>query len=135
MAYYIRLENAEDLTWLQNLLDRYVRKLKENTSLVNDNSEIVVRIYDASLSAQPTEEAAPMGVPQEVLDQDPRPKGKEPKDNYIPNYCPKHKKYSAQRVPGTDCKKCWETYRKFHPLDYDKALRRFKAKQSKETHS
>jgi hypothetical protein len=134
MAYYIRLERKEDIVWLQNILDRAVAKCKASPNNVPATIENVYRVADAVASFQETDDAAAMGVPKEVLDQDEKPKPK-PNDNYVPNLCPKHPKYGAKRVPGKECEGCWNAYKKFHPLEYEKALRNFNARTKPQARS
>lgn len=49
-----------------------------------------------------------------------------------PYQCPEHPTYGARYKPRTDCAKCWDLYKQFHPMDFDKARRSFLAsKRSK----
>jgi hypothetical protein len=43
--------------------------------------------------------------------------------------CLEHPKYGGVRMPRTDCKKCWSIFKKLHPMEYDRARRRFNLKQ------
>lgn len=49
--------------------------------------------------------------------------------------CADHTSYGGQRMPRTDCSKCWSIYKKLHPQEYDRARRKFKLKQKQNASS
>ena len=48
-----------------------------------------------------------------------------------PYKCSDHTTYGAKYKPRTDCKQCWDLYKQFHPMEFDKARRQFLAASKK----
>lgn len=138
MAYFIRLENKEDLEWLQTILNNSVATLRKgSSSRLAAMSENIVRVHDAVINAVPKKEAEALGVSHEEFPEDVKPKATkkstkkkaEPKEpDYVPNLCPTHPKKEILRAPRTDCDGCWDAYKRLHPMEYDNARRNFERK-------
>lgn len=91
-------------------------KFKNDPTRFAHHAETLIRIIEALNTA--TDEAVP------------KPKPVKTETNLKPELCSDHPSYGAKRPPRTDCSGCWTAYKSFNPMNYDKALRDFKRKQS-----
>jgi hypothetical protein len=143
MAKYVRFEDNKDLAWLQNVVDRYVLRIKTNPSMhLGDDIEVILRIHDSLHSAADVTEAEQMGVPSKVIETDvqleaskktARKADKARTKTIVPNLCKKHPTYGGQRVTSRDCDECWKVYKSFNPLEYDRKRRDFLRKRKTAT--
>jgi len=130
-AYFIRLENKEDLEWLQTILGNSIQTLKgRGSERLASMAENIVRVHDAVINAVPAKEAEALGISAEEFPDDVKPKGRPASnDKYVPNLCPDHPKNEFKRAPRTDCEGCWAAYKRLHPMEYDINRAKFERRQ------
>lgn len=127
-AFYIRLETKEDIEWLSNILDNSVMKVKNGNVALVDIAENILRVHDATHSAMTEDEIITylLGRQEEIKEAKKKVVKKE-----LPNFCEQHKTYGAVKPPRTECDVCWTQYKRFHPLEYGPALKKFQRRQEK----
>jgi hypothetical protein len=140
MTVYIKLDDS-GFQWLKKLLD--------NTMAADPNSHIKLTYYpqlescyNAFSEAYTLEQLGKLEEVQGLFaakkvaaaKATTRPtkvrKKRIKKADKDPYQCPAHPNYQAARVPRTDCAKCWDLYRQFHPMDYQAKRRAFERKHS-----
>ena len=130
MTHYTRLEQKEDLQYLQNLLNKFISKLKSDPSLVDDSVENIIRIHDALHSAGPIETVKNSIPPKENV-KAPAKRKRRTKEEIaadaaaLPNLCSVHIHYAAKMPPKIDCQECWDAYKRFQPMQHEKKYRDF----------
>lgn len=126
MPFFIRIEQPQDLEFLQSLMSNAVTKLKRGNTPIDSASEQIIRLHECVFSAVPMKEASDLGITDEFKEEK-KPKAK-PAESH--DLCATHPKYGAKRAPKTPCKGCWAAYKKLNPLSYDLAKRKFERTQS-----
>lgn len=112
MGYKIIINDKADYEWLVGLMARSKEKMKENPSVLSEMAAHVLNVSDALEAAERVNTSSEKKKPKIV-------------DEYIPNLCKDHPKNKAERPPRTDCKGCWEAYKRLNPLKYDVARRTY----------
>jgi hypothetical protein len=141
MALYIRIDEREDLDWLKRLIsnslalepnhpmlltnykylynwDQYLNhpvSAKEVSNNTTDPKEILTETDREKTAPKPARRGRPPSAKTKQ-----RAK-KKPKEDVDPFQCPAHKTYGAKRRPRSECTKCWELFKQFHPLEYPQA--------------
>lgn len=125
MAWQIKVETKEDLEHLKNLFEGSVEKINRGTSRFSDDlAAFVLRFWDAIEAAEETDKTSSPPKAKAV------PKKRAPRGTkFKPNLCSVHPEKALLRAPTTDCKGCWDAYKRLHPLDYEAKRRTFERKQ------
>lgn len=137
MAKYVRFENDQDLIWLQNIIHRYVERVKQDPQHhLGDQVETILRIDEALQDAKEPKDAGQLGVPKKALAVNKEADAKKPakkKGSSKPvrvELCDEHPYYGAKQVPGhKECEKCWDAYKKMNPEKYRLKRNAYKASQ------
>lgn len=119
MTYFIQIESKESFEWLAKLIQNTIET--PNSKVMINSYEHVRAWHDALSSYELIEE------PKVRKSRQPKPEKNTDPDPFT---CKDHPSYQAKQVPRKDCKVCWNIYKKFHPLDYDKKRRDFERKRS-----
>lgn len=151
MEYILKTENKDAIEWMQYLLQNTIESKGHNAALVayphlkewldmferaevrrgNSSETTEINLLDDSEPAKPKVKAAAKKGPaskKPAAKKKAAPKKRRAKKKAIDKSgltCNTHKTYQAKRVPRTDCKECWEVYKKFHPLEYDQKRSKF----------
>lgn len=153
MAKYIRIDNDNDYKWLCTVVKNWLNRDPNNTELVVNY--VYIKNWETYLSNpvsvkavfEEAENPEVVLVEADLKKVAPKPpkkitnkktsKGKKkvtaakkaskPIVDVDPYKCPDHPTYGAKYRSREDCSKCWNLYKQFHPLEFDKARRQFEA--------
>jgi hypothetical protein len=128
VSWQIKVETKEDLELLKSLFEGSVEKIQRGTSRFSDElSNFVLRFWDAIEAAEEVAdlfEEATSEAPKAV-----KKPAKKRAPKFKPNLCPAHPDKALVQAPRTDCKGCWDAYKRLHPMEYDNKRRAFERKQ------
>lgn len=108
-TYTITIESKETFEWLKSTFESFEKKAMLDPSRW---SGIVEHLSNIKLAIEETEIEKETPV-------------RKKKEEYLPNLCPDHPTYTAERPPKVDCKGHWEAYKKMNPLAYAAARRKY----------
>ena len=149
MARYIKIENDEDYQWLLLILENQLHKFKDGNSKlpietivqverILEDLKIEVDLQSASSSkldsaakAETIKSPAKSKTASEKPSLNKRTRRSKEEMQMVRSQakCNTHVTYTASRAPRTDCDECWKAYKKFHPLEYNRAKERFQRNQ------
>lgn len=161
MSYYIRIDNKDDILWLQNLVSNSLNR-DPNSTFLQLHYERIIAWHNALEACVPSRSVlSDANIPTEILSQEdlqisiekstpaPKRRGRPPgKKNAAKKVvakkkiskevediysCQDHINYSGSRAPRTDCAKCWSIYKLLNPMTYSQARSRFNLKQKKKS--
>lgn len=135
MAYQLNISDKKAYEWLKKLIDN---TLESPSSRPYQTSYEELMVWKEAFSecdrlreeaaeerkkARPASKTAAKQAPS-------KKRATRRKKKEISEFdCADHPTYGGMRMPRTDCSKCWSIYKKLHPMEYDRAWRKFKLKQ------
>ena len=123
---FLRIENQEDLDWLQNILSNSMQKLRNGDgSRLETSLENIIRLHESVNNPITSKEMQRQMKEEEKASKKDTPSAAE----VYGGNCSEHPAYQAKRAPRTECKGCWNTYEKLNPLKFKKARADFEKKQ------
>lgn len=124
MAHIVKIETKEQFNYLHRIVVNSHRMMHSNTSAYVEYLDIVDALVEAFANAEviksPSEEKPPAATTKKK-----QTAKRSTKVVKLQTFCSVHKTYGAKRAPRTNCSECWEAYKRFNPLQYTQARRKF----------
>lgn len=124
-----------DFEWLHSKMRQFKKHLYANASQFDiEVSERIMRLneeFEAAASDKPKikkETKAEEPTPKAAVTKR-KPRGEKPVLSR--HACQEHPKYTATRVPRSECEGCWAFYKALHPTTYPMAVRKFQLQQKR----
>lgn len=128
MTLWVKFEDKDALFWLQRMMENMIERADNDPVRYHDHYQNIVTsaksLNDYFTSVQVAEQVeAKPAKKRKTRSSD------EVRAEKLQALCKTHQGYKARQRPRTDCDECWEAYKKFNPLTYDKARRDFERNQ------
>lgn len=149
MATYIRIDDKEDVKWMEKFLNSILEKDPNNPFLVLNYSYLTAWRDAIAQAVSTKQEKIPAVIvveedKPELIPPPPKKRGRPPgaktksksikrkkKQDIDPFSCPSHKQRTFKQAPRDDCETCWNIYKKMHPIEYPQARKRYEWKMKK----
>lgn len=157
MVRYIKVDDEDEIEWFKKFIAKMTNPNHSSVNFLIANDRHLRAWYNYLCSESETpplslaEKSKPQprktsktrgrGQPSEPSADTPKRRGRPPgskngkpaaKKDAVKEVnhfgCNDHKTYGIKYAPRSDCSRCWELYKKLHPMDYPRARRKFELK-------
>ena len=126
MSYTIEIQTKEQFEYIKRIVENSHRMMHSNTSAYVEYLDTVDALKKAFDNPAVTKN------PEPELPSPAKKKTSAKKRSAVaklPVFCKEHPTYGAKRAPRTDCKTCWEAYKRLNPTLWAPARRKFERTQ------